>query len=181
MTSFFIICIIFSRSTITLWSIVTILHDHGNCIDIAEGSVILYYSFLPAWSYEHVYWFHCCRTVLTFCFSWGLLFYPTLGNMTFCKNRMTFEIVSLPCLLLCYLSMQLHSHFVCVVQVSCNLPMPFCCLPEHSLGTDSSSNKGMQLFSTLLTKQYALWNAVQCVACLLLHCVYKIWVKSCCA
>lgn len=132
MTSFFIICIIFSRSTITLWSIVTILHDHGNCIDIAEGSVIIYYSFLPAWSYEHVYWFHCCRTVLTFCFSWGLLFYPTLGNMTFCKNRMTFEIVSLPCLLLCYLSMQLHSHFVCVVQVSCNLPMPFIvCLNTH--------------------------------------------------
>lgn len=37
----------------------------------------------------------------------------------------------------------------------------------------------MQLFSTLLNKQYALWKKIQCVAYLLLHCLYKMCVKSC--
>lgn len=35
----------------------------------------------------------------------------------------------------------------------------------------------MQLFSTVLNKQYALWNGIQCVAYLLLHCLYKMCVN----
>lgn len=35
----------------------------------------------------------------------------------------------------------------------------------------------MQLFSTVLNKQYALWNGMQCVAYLLLHCLYKMCVN----
>jgi len=33
-----------------------------------------YHTFLPAWSYEHVYWFHCYQNSVDICFSWGLLF-----------------------------------------------------------------------------------------------------------
>lgn len=93
--------------------------------------------------------FTVVRMVLTFCFSCGLLFYSTLANLTFSKNRMIFEIVSLPCLLLCYHSMQLHSHFVCVVKIASYLPMPFYCLPAHSPETDSLTNTKGCSFSAL--------------------------------
>lgn len=88
-------------------------------------------------------------TVLTFSFLCGLLFSSTLGNLTFCKNRVTFEIVSLPCLLLCYHSVQLHSHCVYVVKIASSLPMPFSCLPAHSPEMDSLTNTKGCSFSAL--------------------------------
>lgn len=116
------------------------LLDHRDRLDIWERSAIVIIHFCQLDLMSMFTGFTVIRTVLTFVFHEGFFFYSSLGNVTFYINRMTFEIVSLPCLLLCYLSMQLHSYFVCMVNISSNLSMPFYCLPACSPGTNSSTN-----------------------------------------
>lgn len=112
-----------------------------------QSSFLLDFCYLG--SYQQVYWFLCCwNSVDILLFMWAFLFF-NLGNLTFCTNRMTFEIVSLPCLLLCYHSVQLHSHCVYVVKIASSLPMPFYCLPAHSPEMDSLTNTKGCSFSAL--------------------------------
>lgn len=131
------------------WSTAIKLNDGGKCRYFTKFSDLFFWTFSILVLTSRFTGFTAVGTVLTFSFLCGLLFSSTLGNLTFCKNKMTFEIVSLPCLLLCYHSVQLHSHCVYVVKIASSLPMPFYCLPAHSPEMDSLTNTKGCSFSAL--------------------------------